>query len=106
MALGGCHFRCRALRRQELYEVFFRLRLDHPEIFWATGYKYRYYPESANLDVPVPEYLFDKRQDPGAPEGDVGAEWKNWRGRRRDLSEWEKGEIYVHDFICENVHLR
>ncbi len=28
---------------------FFQLRLDHPEIFWATGYKYRYYKESPNI---------------------------------------------------------
>lgn len=26
-----------------LYDVFFQLRLDHPEIFWAVGFKYRYY---------------------------------------------------------------
>ena len=30
------------LSAEELYDVFFRLRLDHPEIFWATGYKYRF----------------------------------------------------------------
>ena len=32
------------MEAEELYNVFFRLRLDHPEIFWATGYKYKYYP--------------------------------------------------------------
>ena len=47
------------LEAEDLYQVFFLLRLDHPEIFWATGYKYRYYPESANL-VFLPEYLFEK----------------------------------------------
>ena len=25
------------MEAEELYNVFFRLRLDHPEIFWATG---------------------------------------------------------------------
>ena len=29
-----------------LYDVFFQLRLDHPEIFWAVGFKYRYYKDS------------------------------------------------------------
>ena len=29
------------LEAEDLYQVFFLLRLDHPEIFWATGYKYR-----------------------------------------------------------------
>ena len=27
---------------EALYNIFFQLRLDHPEIFWATGFKYRY----------------------------------------------------------------
>ena len=29
-----------------LYDVFFQLRLDHPEIFWAVGFKYRHYKDS------------------------------------------------------------
>ena len=43
---------------EELYNVFFRMRLDHPEIFWATVYKYKYYNDSPNL-IFVPEYLFE-----------------------------------------------
>ena len=33
---------------EELYDVFFRLRLDHPEIFWVVSYRYRYYQDSPN----------------------------------------------------------
>lgn len=33
-------FQIPALAGEELYNVFFQMRLDHPEIFWATGYKY------------------------------------------------------------------
>ena len=51
-------FQIPALDGETLYNVFFQLRLDHPEIFWATGYKYRYYKESPNI-IFVPEYLFD-----------------------------------------------
>ena len=47
--------------KEELYEIFFRMRLDHPEIFWASGYKYKYYPDSPNL-IFVPEYLFKKNK--------------------------------------------
>ena len=47
------------LSAEELYDVFFRLRLDHPEIFWATGYKYRFYQDSPNL-LFLPDYLFEK----------------------------------------------
>ena len=47
------------LEGEALYNVFFKLRLDRPEIFWATGYKYKYYNDSPNL-IFVPEYLFEK----------------------------------------------
>ena len=52
-------FQIPALDGEDLYNVFFQLRLDHPEIFWATGYKYKYYNDSPNL-IFVPEYLFEK----------------------------------------------
>ena len=90
-----------ALDGETLYNVFFQLRLDHPEIFWATGYKYRYYKESPNI-IFVPEYLFDK--------GKIKEHQKAMKSRveklvrpAKDMSEWEK-EKYVHDFICQNVH--
>ena len=87
--------RRRALRR------FFRLRLSHPEIFWATGYKYRFYQDSPNL-IFLPDYLFEKSK--------IQAHQQAMRTRidklirpAKDLSEPEK-EQYIHDFICENVH--
>ena len=46
---------------EELYNVFFQMRLDHPEIFWVSSYKYRYYKDSPNL-IFIPEYLFDKKK--------------------------------------------
>ena len=52
-------FQILALDGEDLYNVFFQLRLDHPEIFWVTGYKYRYYKDSPNI-IFIPEYLFDK----------------------------------------------
>ena len=45
----------------QLYEIFFQIRLDHPEIFWAVGFKYRYYQDSPNL-ILIPEYIFDKNK--------------------------------------------
>lgn len=84
----------------ELYDVFFRLRLDHPEIFWMTGYKYKYYQDSPNL-IFVPEYLFDKnkiREHLWAMSSRV----EKLARAAKDLSEWEK-EKYIHDFICDNV---
>ena len=93
-------FQIPALDGETLYNVFFQLRLDHPEIFWATGYKYRYYKESPNI-IFVPEYLFDK--------GKIKEHQKAMKSRveklvrpAKEMSEWEK-EKYVHDFICQNV---
>ncbi|MBQ0059118.1 MAG: peptidase [Lachnospiraceae bacterium] len=46
---------------RELADVFMMLRLDNPDIFWASGFKYKYYPDSPNL-IFEPEYLFDKNK--------------------------------------------
>lgn len=89
------------LEGRELTDVFFRLRLDCPEIFYAVGFKYRYYPDSANVEL-VPEYLFEK--------GKIKEHQRALKARvaklsrsAMSMSEWEK-ERYIHDFICENVH--
>ena len=85
---------------ESLYQVFFQMRLDHPEIFWLTGYKYKYYKGSPNL-IFVPEYLFDKdkiREHQKAMQARV----EKLVRPAKDRSDFEK-EKYVHDFICENV---
>ena len=88
------------MEKESLYQVFFQMRLDHPEVFWLTGYKYKYYKDSPNL-IFVPEYLFDKEK--------VREHQKAMKARveklvrpAKNLSDFEK-EKYVHDFICENV---
>ena len=42
-------FQIPRLEGKDLSNVFFELRLDHPEIFWDSGFKYKYYPDSPNL---------------------------------------------------------
>ena len=84
-----------------LYDVFFQLRLDHPEIFWATGFKYRYFLDSTNL-IFVPEYMFEKNKIREHQKALAARVEKLVRPAEK-LSELEK-EQYVHDFICENVH--
>lgn len=83
-----------------LYDIFFQVRLDHPEIFWATSFKYKRYIDSSNL-IFVPEYLFEK--------GKIQEHQKAMRARveklirpAKDMSDLAK-ERYVHDFICQNV---
>ena len=88
------------MRGQELYNVFFQMRLDHPEIFWVSSYKYRYYKDSPNL-IFIPEYLFDKKKICEHQKAMTARVEKLIRPAQK-LSEWEK-EKYVHDFICENI---
>ena len=94
-------FQIPALEGKELYNVFFQMRLDHPEIFWVSSYKYRYYKDSPNL-IFIPEYLFDKKKICEHQKAMTARVEKLIRPAQK-LSEWEK-EKYVHDFICENVH--
>lgn len=84
----------------DLAEVYFLLRLDNPEIFWAEGATYRYYPDSGNAEM-IPEYLFDKKK--------VMDHQKAMKSRVEKLVRPAAGmnEIeklhYIHNFICENV---
>ena len=84
----------------ELYDVFFQLRLDHPEIFWASGFSWKYYPDSPNV-IFVPEYLFDRAKIRDHQKA-MRARIEKLARPAKEFSEWEK-EKYVHDFICGNI---
>lgn len=83
-----------------LYDVFFQLRLDHPEIFWAVGFKYRHYKDSPNL-ILIPEYIFDKNKIREHKKA-LHARVEKLVRPAAKFSEWDK-EKYIHDFICENI---
>ena len=83
-----------------LYDVFFQLRLDHPEIFWAVGFKYRHYKDSPNL-ILIPEYIFDKNKIREHKKA-LHARVEKLVRPAAKFSEWDKDK-YVHDFICENI---
>ena len=83
-----------------LYDVFFQLRLDHPEIFWAVGFKYRHYKDSPNL-ILIPEYIFDKNKIREHKKA-LHARVEKLVRPAAKFSELDK-EKYVHDFICENI---
>lgn len=85
---------------RELEDIFFKLRLDCPEIFYAVLFHYRYFQNSGSVQM-IPEYLFDK--------GKVQEHQKAMLARVEklirpvcSLTEWEK-EAYIHDFICSKV---
>ncbi len=89
------------LENRELSDVFMKVRLDHPQLFYAGTFRYRYYPDSGNAEM-IPEYLFEK--------GKIKDHQKALQARVEKLvrnapkgSEVDK-LLYVHDFICQNVH--
>ena len=57
-ALSPC-FSVPRLDSSELSSIFFQLRLDCPEIFYVTGFSYRFAHGAENVEL-LPEYLFDK----------------------------------------------
>ena len=80
--------------------IFFLVRLDCPEIFYAVTVKLRKWPQSDNLEI-LPEYLFDKktiRQQQKA----MSARVEKLARAVSTKTELEK-ELYIHDFICENI---
>lgn len=88
------------LEGKRLSEIYFMVRMDHPEIFWSVKFSYRYYPDSVNAEI-IPEYLFKKNQileHQKAMESRV----KKLVRQAEKMSEKEK-ERFVHDFICENI---
>ena len=93
-------FQIPRLEGKDLSNVFFELRPDHPEIFWAVGFKYRYYKDSPNL-ILIPEYIFDKNKIREHQKA-LGARVDKLVRTAMKFSEWDK-EKYVHDFICENI---
>lgn len=94
-------FQVPKLENKELADIFFRLRLDCPEIFWGVTFRYRFYQDSTYAEM-IPEYIFPKakvKEHQAAMKARVARLATPMKGK----NEWEK-EQYIHDFICENVH--
>ena len=88
------------LDEKQLADVYLRLKLDEPLLFYVTGYRCRWMTGAAHMEL-LPEYLFDKnkiREHQRAMSSRV----EKLARAAKDLSEWEK-EKYIHDFICDNV---
>ena len=89
------------LDRKELGDIYFMVRMDDPMIFWSVTFRYRYYEDSTYVEL-SPEYLFTKdkiREHRQAMEARV----KKLARQAEKLDEKGK-ELYIHDFICANVH--
>lgn len=83
-----------------LGDIYFMIRLDHPEIFYTTTFRYQAAPQASALTV-LPEYLFDRKK--------TRTHIDAMRSRAEKLARPVRGGSdeeklrYVHDFICGNV---
>lgn len=94
-------FQIPRLEHKELSDVFFMVRLDNPEIFYSTTFKYKFYQDSGNAEM-IPEYMFEKSKIQDHQKAMKSRVEKLARPAMK-MSEQEK-LLYIHDFICENVY--
>lgn len=88
------------LEIRRLGELFFQLRLDRPEIFYATGFRCRACADASHVEF-IPEYLFEKGKIREHQKA-LAARIEKLTRPAQKFTEREK-EQYIHDFICENV---
>lgn len=88
------------LAPEKLADVYLRLKLDEPLVFYVSGYRFRCARGAAHMEV-LPEYLFDKntiRTQQQAVQARLARLTRPLVGK----TEPEK-ELAVHDFILQNV---
>ncbi|MCQ2557734.1 MAG: peptidase [Oscillospiraceae bacterium] len=83
-----------------LSDIFFKLRLDHPEIFYVSGFSYRAYPDADQVLL-SPDYLFKKKQIQEHQKA-IEARLKRLTASMLSADDAKK-EQYIHDFICSSV---
>lgn len=88
------------LTGKELTDIYFCLRMDHPEIFYSVQFKYKYYQDSENAEL-MPEYLFEKKKILDHQKA-MKARVEKLARPAKDLKEVDK-LLYIHDFICRSV---
>ena len=88
------------LAPEELADVYLRLKLDEPLVFYVSGYRYRYARGAEHMEI-LPDYLFDKntiRTQQQAVQARITRLTRPLAGK----TDAEK-ELAVHDFILQNV---
>ncbi len=84
----------------ELSEIFHKLRLDCPEMFYASTFRYSFHEDSTQLKI-MPVYLFDKNKIREHQKA-MSARVEKLARMVKDKTDLDK-ELFIHDFICENV---
>ncbi len=84
----------------EMSDIFYKLRLDCPDIFYASTFQFSYFEDSSMVRM-KPLYLFDKNKIK-EHQAAMRARIDKLVRVAKDMTDFEK-ELYIHDFICENV---
>lgn len=50
------------LSQKELSDIYFMIRMDHPEIFWSVTFSYSYYDDSSMVKLSPKYFFFDKEK--------------------------------------------
>ncbi len=85
---------------KQLYNIFLKMRLDTPFLFWVSTFRCRSYQDSSHIQI-VPTYIFEGKklaEQQRAMTSRVEKLTKQNTGK----TSWEK-EKWIHDFLCENV---
>ena len=88
------------LEPARLAEVYLRLKLDTPLLFYVTGYSYRFYPGAEHVEL-LPEYLFDMGKIRTHQQA-IAARIERLTRPLQGKSQLEK-EMAIHDFILDSV---
>ena len=88
------------LEPARLAEVYLRLKLDTPLLFYVTGYSYRFYPGAEHVEL-LPEYLFDKGKIRTHQQA-IASRIERLTRPLQGKSQMEK-EMAIHDFILDSV---
>ena len=83
------------LEEKQLADVYLRLKLDEPLLFYVTGYRCRWMAGAAHMEL-LPEYLFDKAKI-HAQQQAVSARLARLTRPLAGKTELEK-ELAIHDF--------
>ena len=93
-------FRVPRLPDAEMVEVFTRLKLDEPLLFYAVHFSYRFHPEAGHVEF-LPEYLFDKAKIKEHRQA-IAARLERLARPLRQLPAAQRQQA-IHDFILDNV---
>lgn len=89
------------LSQKELSDIYFMIRMDHPEIFWSVTFSYSYYDDSSMVKFSPKYFFFDKEKRIEQKKA-LDSRIKKLCGQMQKMNEKEK-ELFIHDFICNNV---